>query len=41
MATQGGGFLIHGSDPADTFTPEDLNEEQRMVEQMCMEFLEK
>jgi hypothetical protein len=40
-AIQGGGFLIQSSEPADTFTPEDFNEEQRMIEQMCMEFLDK
>ncbi|MGN6569400.1 MAG: acyl-CoA dehydrogenase family protein [Flavipsychrobacter sp.] len=40
-AIQGGGFLIQPSEPANTFTPEDFNEEQRMIEQMCMEFLEK
>jgi len=38
---QGGGFLIQPSDAANTFTPEDFNEEQRMIEQMCMEFLDK
>lgn len=38
---QGGSFLIQTFEPSNTFTPEDLNEEQRMVEQMCNEFLEK
>jgi len=41
MNTLGGGFLVNTSAFADTFTPEDLNEEQRMIEQMCSEFLEK
>jgi alkylation response protein AidB-like acyl-CoA dehydrogenase len=38
---QGGGFLTGTSTPAQTFTPEDFNDEQRMTEQMCTEFLEK
>lgn len=40
-AVQGGGFLIQRSTPEDTFIPEDLNEEQRMVADMCNEFIEK
>jgi len=40
-AIQGGGFLIQPSDPANTFTPEDFNEEQRMIETTCREFLDK
>jgi alkylation response protein AidB-like acyl-CoA dehydrogenase len=38
---QGGGFLIHASEPINTFTPEDFTEEQRMIEQTCHDFLEK
>lgn len=38
---QGGGFLIEASLPENTFTPEDFNEEQHMVIDMCNEFLEK
>lgn len=38
---QGGGFLINPSTPDRTFTPEDFNEEQLMVAQMCDEFLDK
>lgn len=38
---QGGGFLIQPSNPADTFTPEDFTEEQKMIEQTCREFLDK
>lgn len=38
---QGGGFLTGTSTPAQTFTPEDFNDEQIMTEQMCTEFLEK
>ncbi len=37
----GGGFLIQASTPDNTFTPEDLNEEQHMIIDMCNEFLEK
>jgi alkylation response protein AidB-like acyl-CoA dehydrogenase len=40
-AIQGGGFLIQPSTPADTFTPEDFNDEQRMIAETCREFLEK
>ena len=40
-ALQGGGFLVQPSDPANTFTPEDFTEEQRMIEQTCREFLDK
>jgi alkylation response protein AidB-like acyl-CoA dehydrogenase len=38
---QGGGFLIQSPDPANTFTPEDFSEEQRMIEQTCRDFLDK
>jgi alkylation response protein AidB-like acyl-CoA dehydrogenase len=38
---QGGGFLVQASDTASCFTPEDLNEEQRLIEQTCFEFLDK
>ncbi len=38
---QGGGFLINPSTPERTFTPEDFNEEQLMVAEMCDEFLDK
>ncbi len=37
----GGGFLIQPSTPENTFTPEDFNEEQHMIIEMCNEFLEK
>lgn len=40
-ALQGGGFLVQTSTPADTFTPEDFNEEQKMIAQTCAEFLDK
>ena len=38
---QGGGFLIRSSEPENTFTPEDFNDEQHMIIEMCHEFLEK
>lgn len=38
---KGGGFLIQPSDPYQTYTPEDFNEEQHMIIQMCNEFLDK
>lgn len=38
---QGGGFLIQTSTPEDTYTPEDFNEEQKMIIEMCREFLDK
>ena len=38
---QGGGFLVAASETAHTYTPEDLNEEQRLIEQTCFDFLDK
>src|SRR5690349_23077761 len=40
QTTPGGGWLIAESKPADTFIPEEFNEEQRMVKEMCSNFLE-
>lgn len=40
-SVQGGSFLIQPSIPDTAFTPEDFNEEQQMILQMCNEFLEK
>ncbi|MEQ1553582.1 MAG: acyl-CoA dehydrogenase family protein [Ferruginibacter sp.] len=37
---KGGEFLIKESIANDTFTPEDFNEEQLMVKEMCQQFLE-
>ncbi len=37
----GGSFLIQPSGPENIFTPEDFNEEQHMIIQMCDEFLDK
>ena len=37
---RGGEWLIRESDPADIFTPEDFTEEQRMVKDMCIQFLQ-
>ncbi|MEO8174942.1 MAG: acyl-CoA dehydrogenase family protein, partial [Sediminibacterium sp.] len=39
-ALQGGEWLIKESNPFDTFTPEDFNEEQTMVLDMCAQFLD-
>jgi hypothetical protein len=37
---QGGEFLIKESNALETFTPEDFNEEQLMVMEMCQQFLD-
>jgi alkylation response protein AidB-like acyl-CoA dehydrogenase len=37
---KGGEWLIKDSDPAATFTPEDFTEEQRMIRDMCQQFLQ-
>jgi alkylation response protein AidB-like acyl-CoA dehydrogenase len=37
---KGGEWLIKESSPFDTFIPEDYNEEQRMVKDMCASFLD-
>ncbi len=39
-STKGGEWLIKESNPYETFTPEDFNEEQRMVMDMCAQFLQ-
>jgi len=41
QSIQGGGFLIQASTPDQTFIPEDYNEEQHMIIDMCSEFLDK
>lgn len=38
-ALKGGEWLIKESSPFETFTPEDFNEEQQMVKDMCLQFL--
>ena len=38
---KGGNFLVQASDPANTFTPEDFSEEQKLVANTCREFLDK
>ena len=38
---KGGEFLIRDSKPEDTFIPEDFSEEQLMVRQMTIDFLEQ
>jgi alkylation response protein AidB-like acyl-CoA dehydrogenase len=41
MALKGGEFLIKESKAEDVFIPEEFNEEQRMMLQMCNDFLEQ
>ena len=36
----GGQWLVRSSDAADTFAPEDFNEEQQMIRELCEQFLE-
>ena len=36
---KGGEWLIRESNPFETYTPEDFNEEQKMVKEMCLQFL--
>ncbi len=36
---KGGEWLIKESNPFETYTPEDFNEEQKMVKDMCLQFL--
>lgn len=38
-ALNGGEWIIKESQPTDTFTPEEFNEEQKMVMDMCYQFL--
>ncbi len=38
-ALKGGEWLIKESNAFETFTPEDFNEEQQMVKEMCLQFL--
>ncbi len=37
---KGGEWLIKESNPFETYTPEDFNEEQRMVKEMCLQFID-
>ena len=37
---KGGEWLIKDSNAFETFTPEDFNEEQIMVRDMCLQFLD-
>lgn len=36
---KGGEFLVKETNPADVFTPEDMNEEQEMILEMCLDFV--
>lgn len=38
-ALRGGEFIIRESEPGDVFIPEDFNDDQRMVRQMCVDFV--
>lgn len=38
-AMKGAGWLIAAAQPSDTFIPEDFNEEQKMMMDMCLQFL--
>lgn len=37
---KGGEFLVKETNPKDVFTPEDMNEEQQMVLEMCRDFVD-
>ncbi len=36
---KGGEFLVKETNPADVFMPEDMNEEQQMILEMCLDFV--
>jgi alkylation response protein AidB-like acyl-CoA dehydrogenase len=40
IVVKGGEWLVRALDPAETFTPEDFTEEQRMIRDMCEQFLD-
>lgn len=40
-AIKGGEFIIRKTSPADIFTPEEWTEEQRMIAQMCDDFIDQ
>ncbi|WP_207497110.1 acyl-CoA dehydrogenase family protein [Aridibaculum aurantiacum] len=40
QSLKGGEWLIKEASPFETFIPEDFNEEQKMVKEMCLSFLE-
>ena len=39
QALRGGEFIIRDTAPADIFIPEDFNEDQKLVRQMCKDFV--
>lgn len=41
QALRGGEFIIRDTSPQDTFIPEDFNEDQKMVRQMCKDFVDE
>ncbi|MBM3161111.1 MAG: hypothetical protein FJZ66_07210, partial [Bacteroidetes bacterium] len=38
---KGGQFIIRKTSPAEIFTPEEWNEEHRMIAKMCDDFIEQ
>ena len=40
-AIKGGEFLVRETEASEIFIPEDFNEEQKMIEQQCKDFLDK
>ena len=40
-AIRGGEFLIRETSAEEVFIPEEFSEEQKMIEQQCMDFLDK
>jgi alkylation response protein AidB-like acyl-CoA dehydrogenase len=41
VETRGGGFLLAETDPGQVFTPEDLTEEQQMIADLTVQFVER
>jgi alkylation response protein AidB-like acyl-CoA dehydrogenase len=41
VAAKGGSFLIENRQPEEVFTPEDFSDEQRMIHETAVEFMEK
>jgi alkylation response protein AidB-like acyl-CoA dehydrogenase len=41
VAAKGGSFLIEDRQPEEVFTPEDFSDEQRMIHETAVEFMEK
>ena len=41
LSLRGGEFIVKDSDPSDVFIPEDFTEEQRMIQQTCLDFVKE